>query len=66
MRAKAIILTVTLCFTEAALCFAGNAHMGTWKLKEAKSELSPGAPKNHTVVYEVAGDKVVPFTRPEA
>jgi len=57
-RAKAIILTVALCFTEAALCFADNAHMGTWKLKEAKSELGPGAPKNHTVVYEVAGDKV--------
>jgi hypothetical protein len=58
MRARAIILTVALCFAGAALCFADNAHIGTWKLKEAKSELSPGAPKNHTVVYEVAGDKV--------
>jgi hypothetical protein len=30
--------------------------MGTWKLNEAKSKLAPGAPKNHTVVYEAAGD----------
>jgi hypothetical protein len=58
MRARAIILTVALCFAGAALCFADNAHIGTWKLKEAKSELSPGAPKNHTVIYEVAGDNV--------
>jgi len=49
---------MALCFFEAALCFADNAHIGTWKLKEAKSEFSPGAPKNHTVVYEVAGDYV--------
>ena len=32
--------------------------MGVWKLKEAKSEFSPGAPKNTTVVYEAEGDKV--------
>src|SRR5713101_1807085 len=32
--------------------------MGTWKLNEAKSKLAPWAPKNSTVVYEAAGDKV--------
>jgi hypothetical protein len=32
--------------------------MGTWKLNEAKSKISPGATKNHTVVYEAAGDSV--------
>ena len=52
------MLAVTLCFAGAALCFAENAHIGIWKLKEAKSELSPGAPKNHTVVYEPAGENV--------
>ena len=31
---------------------------GTWKLNEAKSKFSTGAPKNSTVVYEVAGDTV--------
>src|SRR5438105_13341536 len=33
-----------------------SANMGTWKLNEAKSTFSKGAPKNHTVVYEAAGD----------
>jgi len=32
--------------------------MGTWKLNEAKSKPSPGAPKNTMVVYEAAGDNV--------
>jgi len=32
--------------------------IGTWKLNEAKSKLSPGVPKNTTVIYEVAGDSV--------
>jgi hypothetical protein len=32
--------------------------MGTWKLNEAKSKLSPGAPKNTTVAYEAVGDSV--------
>ena len=32
--------------------------MGTWKLTERKSEFSPGAPRNRTVLYEAQGDKV--------
>jgi hypothetical protein len=58
MKANAIIPTLVLCIVGAALCLADNANMGTWKLNKAKSELSLGAPKNNTVVYEVAGDKV--------
>jgi hypothetical protein len=58
MKAKTIILTLALCFVGAALCFADDANMGTWKLNEAKSELGRGAPKNNTVVYEAAGDNV--------
>ena len=30
--------------------------MGTWKLNESKSKLSPDAPKNTTVVYAPVGD----------
>jgi hypothetical protein len=41
----------------AVVCFA-SPQMGTWKLNEAKSKFAPGAPKNHTVVYEAAGDNV--------
>jgi ribosomal protein L21E len=38
--------------------FAQDDFMGVWKLKEAKLEFFPGAPKNSTVVYEAEGDKV--------
>jgi len=58
MNARAIVLTLVLCLVGVAVCFAADASMGTWKLNEAKSKLSPGAPKNNTVVYEAAGDNV--------
>jgi hypothetical protein len=58
LKPKAIIMTVALCFIGAALAVAENPHMGTWKLNRAKSDLGPGAPKNNTVVYEAAGNKV--------
>jgi hypothetical protein len=32
--------------------------MGTWKLNEGKSKIAKGAPKNHTVTYEAAGDSI--------
>jgi hypothetical protein len=56
MKARRTLLTLALCFV-AALGFA-SPNMGTWKLNEAKSKFAPGAPKNHTVVYEAAGDNV--------
>jgi hypothetical protein len=59
MKAKAALLTLALCFVGAAVSYgADDAFMGTWKLNEAKSKLSPGTPKNNTVVYEAAGDNV--------
>jgi hypothetical protein len=58
MKTKTTGLTLVLCFFGAALCFADDPQMGTWKLNEAKSKFAPGVPKNHTVVYEAAGDNV--------
>jgi hypothetical protein len=58
MNARAIVLTLVLCFVGVAVCFADDANMGIWKLNEAKSKFGPGAPKNNTVVYEAAGDNV--------
>ena len=58
MKARAITLTVALCFVAVGMSFASNPNMGTWKLNEAKSKIPVGAPKNHTVVYEAAGDNV--------
>ncbi len=58
MKAKTIVLTLALYFVAAAVCFASDLQMGTWKLNEAKSKLAPGVSKNSTVVYEAAGDNV--------
>jgi hypothetical protein len=58
MKARATVLTLALCFVGAAVCFAADGFMGTWKLNETKSKLSPGTPKNSTVVYEASGDNV--------
>ena len=58
MKARAIVLALVLGFAGLALGFAADAFMGTWKLNESKSKLSPGMPKNNTVVYEAAGDNV--------
>ncbi len=58
MKVKTVLLTLALCLVGAALCSAEDVNMGTWKLNEAKSKLSAGAPKNNKVVYEAAGDDV--------
>jgi len=58
MKARTLILTLALCFVGAAVCCAQEAQMGTWKLNEAKSKLTPGGSKNTMVVYEAAGDDV--------
>lgn len=58
MRRRTIVLTLVTCLASLTLCLADVAVMGTWKLNEAKSKLSPGAPKNTMVTYEPAGDMV--------
>ncbi len=58
MKAKTMVLSLVVCFVAAAVCFASAIHMGTWKLNEAKSKIAAGVQKNHTVVYEAAGDDV--------
>ena len=55
MKAKSFVFATVLCLITAGVCFAQDAHMGTWKLNEAKSKFPAGATKNHTVVYEAAG-----------
>jgi hypothetical protein len=58
MVRKALLLAVGVTFLNAAAAVAADPFMGTWKLNEAKSKFSPGAPKNTTVIYEAAGDQV--------
>jgi hypothetical protein len=58
MKIRTAVPVVALWLVAVAVCFGSDAQMGTWKLNEAKSKFTPGAAKNHTVIYEAAGDKV--------
>jgi hypothetical protein len=59
MKTKTMGLMLVVSLAIAAVCFAADdPMMGTWKLNEAKSKIAPGAPKNHTVTYEAAGDQI--------
>jgi hypothetical protein len=58
MKTKTILASLVVFLAGFAVCVAADLNMGTWKLNEAKSKLSPGATKINTVVYEATGDSV--------
>jgi hypothetical protein len=58
IKTRIAVAAVALSFVATAACFAANAHMGTWKLNEAKSKLVPGMGKNTTVTYTEQKDKI--------
>jgi hypothetical protein len=59
MKTKTIGLSFILCLAAGAFCLAADdPMMGTWNLNEAKSKITPGAPKNSTVIYAAAGDQI--------
>ena len=59
MKRKTFLFSLVALFAAAVVCFAAaDVSMGTWKLNEAKSKISPGTVKNVTVVYAAAGDSV--------
>ena len=58
MKRIVILFTLAALFVGGTVCLADSPQMGTWKLNEAKSKFSPGAPKNDTVVYEASGDNI--------
>jgi hypothetical protein len=56
---RSLLVAAALSLAATLTSFAANAHIGVWKLNEAKSKFSPGAAKNHTVTYaEARGDKI--------
>jgi hypothetical protein len=57
MNVRKTALTVAV-LVIGTMCFAQNVNLGTWKLNEAKSKLTPGFPKNTMVMYEAAGDQI--------
>jgi hypothetical protein len=58
MKIRTILFTLTTLLAAAAVCFAADVNTGAWKLNEAKSKISPGAPKNTMVVIAAAGDSM--------
>jgi len=58
VKRRTILISLAALFASVAACLAADVNMGTWKLNEAKSKLAPGGVKNHTVIYEAAGDQV--------
>jgi len=54
MKTKTIGLTLALSVAAAAVCFANNPTLGTWKLNESKSTFGDGAGKSTLVVWEKA------------
>ena len=58
MKVRTILAALLACLMIVPWCIAQEAFTGTWKLNEAKSKLAANAPKNSTVVYQMAGDNV--------
>ena len=55
MKTKTIGLALALSVATAAMCFANNPTLGTWKLNESKSTFGHGAGKTTLVVWEKVG-----------
>jgi hypothetical protein len=62
MKTKTIGLTLACCFLAGTACLAAEPQMGTWKLNETKSKLTPGRGKNTQVVYKDAMEGKVKIT----
>src|ERR1700736_3783054 len=56
MKTKTISLALALSVAAAAMCFANNPTLSTWKLNESKSTFGAGAGKTTLVVWEKVGD----------
>src|SRR6202048_5243297 len=52
MKTKTIGLALALSVATAAMCFANNPTLGTWKLNESKSTFGDGAGKTTLVTWE--------------
>jgi hypothetical protein len=61
MKRIKILFALAFLFSSVQVCLSDDhqadaRNMGTWKLNEANSKLATGTTKNHTVIYEAAGD----------
>jgi len=51
MKIRTIGLTLAFSFLAGVVCLAADPQIGTWKLNESKSKITPGTLKNTQVVY---------------
>jgi len=51
MKTRIIGLAVAFSFLGSAVCLAADPQVGTWKLNESKSKITPDTLKNTQVVY---------------
>jgi hypothetical protein len=58
IKTRIAVVAVALSFVAATACFAANAHVGTWKVNEAKSKPAPGMGKTNTVQYAEKKDQM--------
>jgi hypothetical protein len=47
MKSRVLLTSLLLSVFAVAVCFAADGFIASWKLNEAKSRISPGAPKYH-------------------
>ena len=59
---RTISVAAAVWLTTAVAAFAANPHLGTWKLNESKSKLTPGGPKNNTVSYTEGKNGMIKLT----
>jgi hypothetical protein len=52
MKTRTAVTVLALSLIPAGACFAANPLMGTWKLNEAKSKMTPGTMKFTTVTFK--------------
>ena len=62
MKTRTIVLTLAFCFLAGAAGFAADPQMGTWKLNDAKSNVTPGTLKYAALPEEVMHLNMVPST----
>jgi hypothetical protein len=62
MKTTYTMLVIAALWFTAALAFAANPHIGSWKLNESKSKFAPGSTKNHTVTYTEAEGGMINVT----
>ena len=59
---RTTLITTALLVTAAAVAFAANPHIGTWKLNESKSKFAADGTKNHTVSYTEGENGMITVT----